>query len=61
MKRLLTVAETAEYLGRTEGAIRKLILRREISFVKHGRVIRLDVRELDRWIDNDTVPAEPGR
>lgn len=57
MRRLLTAAEAAEYLGRTEGAVRQLVYRREIPFVKQGRVLRFDVRELDRWIDDHTVDA----
>lgn len=54
-KRLLTVTEAATYLGRTEGAMRKLIYRREIPFVKDGRTVRLDVVELDAWIDERRV------
>jgi excisionase family DNA binding protein len=56
--RLMPIREAAGYLGLTEGALRKLVERRGIPFVRIGkRAIRLDVRELDRWIADNTSPA----
>ena len=53
--RLLTVKQTAEYLGRSVSAIYKLRARREIACVIHGRNLRFDRIELDRWIQNGKV------
>lgn len=55
--RLLPVADAAVYLGMTESALRQAMYRRDIPFVKSGRSVRLDRRELDRWIDQHTVEA----
>ena len=54
-RRLLTVKEASSYLGRSEAAIYHLVARREISVVRHGRNLRFDVKELDRWIEGDRV------
>jgi excisionase family DNA binding protein len=54
--RLLTVAEAAEYLGRPgASSIYHLVYRKEIPCVTHGRNLRFDVRELDKWIERDKV------
>jgi len=55
VKRLLTVKEAAAYLGRSPSALYKLVARHEISCVRHGRNLRFDVRELDRWIESDKI------
>lgn len=55
-KRLLSVKEAAAYLGRKSvSSIYHLVARREIPCVKHGRNLRFDVKELDRWIEGDRV------
>lgn len=56
-KRLVAAAEAAEYIGVTEAAIRSLAYRRTIPFVHVGRLLRFDLRALDRYIDANTVPA----
>ena len=42
--------EAAEYLRRTEGAIRKLVLRRAIPFHKPGGRLLFVKSEIDQWI-----------
>jgi len=49
-KRLLTVAEAAEYMGRTENAMRQLIHKKLIPVVRFGRNIRIDIRDLEAII-----------
>ncbi len=49
--RLLTVKQTAEYLGRTVSAIRQLIYKRKLPVIRIDRAIRIDVQDLDRLID----------
>jgi excisionase family DNA binding protein len=48
---LLTVEEAAKYLGRSARAVRHLIATGSLPVVREGRSIRLDRRELDRWIE----------
>lgn len=50
-QRLLTVPEAAEYLRRTPRALRHLIAAGSVPAVRQGRSVRLDRRELDRWIE----------
>ncbi len=49
-KKLLTVKETAVYLGRSVEAVEHLIARREIPAVRVGRRVHVPVDDLDRWI-----------
>lgn len=56
--RLFDIPAAAAYLGMTAEALRKKVERRQIPFVRIGkRAVRLDRRELDRWIDDHTVEA----
>jgi excisionase family DNA binding protein len=54
-RRLLTVKETAAYIGRTEQAVQHLIHKRELIVVRGGRRVHLDRADLDRWIDANKV------
>lgn len=49
-KRLLTVREAADYLGRTEQAMRQLIHKKLVPVIRFGRNVRLDIRDLDAII-----------
>ena len=49
--RLMTVEQAATYLGRTREAVQHLIAERRIPVVRSDRRVFLDVRDLDRWID----------
>ena len=53
--RLLTAAEAAAYLGRSERAVRQLIFKRQIPVVKIGRNVRIDRRDLDTLIMENRV------
>jgi excisionase family DNA binding protein len=53
--RLLTAEQAATYIGRTPGAMRQLIYRREIPVVRIGRNVRIDMRDLDKMIDDNKV------
>ena len=52
--RYLTVDEAAEYIRRSEDAVRKLVSKQAIPFKKHGRCVRFDIHELDGWMANGT-------
>jgi excisionase family DNA binding protein len=54
-KRLLKVAEAAEYLGLGIDTIYKKAAMREIPSVKIGRALRFDVRALDLYIQQNTI------
>jgi excisionase family DNA binding protein len=49
--RLLTIKDAASYLSCAVWAIRELIWKREIPFVKIGRRYLIDRTDLDQFID----------
>lgn len=50
-KRLLTVKETAIYLGRSVPSIRELIWAGKLTIVREGRRMHCDIYDLDKWIE----------
>jgi hypothetical protein len=54
-KRLYTLKEGAEYLGRSEWGMRDLIWNRMIPVVKSngGRKIFIDIVDLDAYVENN--------
>jgi excisionase family DNA binding protein len=56
--RLLTVEQAAAYIGRSKEAVQHMTAARKIPVVRDGRRVFLDVKVLDRWIDQNTEPAE---
>ena len=51
--RLLTAKQAGEYIGRSEQALRHMIFQRDIPTVRKGRNVRIDRKDLDRWIENN--------
>jgi excisionase family DNA binding protein len=49
--RLLSVREAAEYLGRTQKALRHMVANGTIPAVREGSLVHLDRADLDRWIE----------
>lgn len=54
-KRLYTISETAEYLGRTVWSVRELIWKGELPAVRVGRRIHLDIYDLDEFIEKNKM------
>ena len=62
MQRLLSVHETAERLGLKPGTIRAWLLRRKnLSFVRCGRAVRIPAEVVERFIATNTVRARQPR
>ena len=55
-KRLLNVKQAAQYLGLAVDTVYKKARLRELPFVKVGRSLRFDVKELDRFIEQNAKP-----
>lgn len=55
MERLLTVEETAAYLGLSKLTVYDWISKRKIEYVKVGRLVKFDQRVLAKWIAQHTV------
>ena len=58
LPRLLNVNEVAEVLGVNVRHVRRLVFEGRIPYLKWGRLVRFDPREIDRWL---RVSCEPHR
>ena len=54
-KRLYSIPEAGEYLGRTPWAIREMIWKGKLPAVRDGLRILLDINDLDCWIEANKV------
>lgn len=55
MAKYLTVLETAEYLNTSERFVRRLIAERRIAFHRVGRHVRVDVADLEAFVQAGRV------
>lgn len=55
VRRLLNVREAAQYLGIEVDTVYKKSRLREVPCVKVGRALRLDVKALERYIEQHTI------
>jgi excisionase family DNA binding protein len=53
--RLLTVPQAAEFLGRTDKAIRQLVHKKTIPVVRIDRAIRIDRRDLEALVEQNRI------
>lgn len=49
---LLTIKEASDFLNVKISRLRTAILTREIPFLKVGRLVRFDKKDLIKWIDS---------
>ena len=54
-KRLYSIPEAGEYLGRSPWAVREMIWKGKLPAVGDRRRILLDVNDLDHWIEVNKV------
>ena len=52
-KRLYSIPEASQYLGRTVWSIREMIYAGKIPYIRDGRRMLLDIHDMDRWIENN--------
>jgi hypothetical protein len=50
MEKYLTIFELSDYIKRTPGSIRNLVLRRKIPYRKPAGRLLFDREEIDRWV-----------
>ena len=50
-KRLLDVRAAGEYLGVSAWTVRELVWKGDLVSVKVGRLVRVDIRDLDSFIE----------
>jgi len=49
-RRLLTAQEAATYLALSEREVYNMIANKELTDVRHGRRLMVDIRDLEQWI-----------
>lgn len=52
-KRLYSIPEAGQYLGRTLWSIREMIYAGKIPYIRDGRRMLLDIEDMDSWIENN--------
>jgi len=52
-KRLYSIPEAGQYLGRTVWAVREMIYAGKIPYIRDGRRMLLDIGDMDSWIENN--------
>lgn len=55
MPRFVKIAQAAEFIGRTEKAVRGLVARRQIPFIRDGRTILFDLKALETHFTKKSV------
>ena len=57
LPRLMTVEQTADYIGRTKSAVEKMVFRNELNgcVVRRDRRVFIDRIALDKWIETHRV------
>ncbi len=61
MRKLIGVAEAANYTGLSIHTVYTMVSQRRIPHVKVGRLVKFDVPMLDAWIQRNTVMPMPLR
>ena len=57
VRTLLTVDQVAAATGWKPSTVRDKVLRRQIEYIKVGRLVRFRAETIERLIDQGTVPA----
>jgi excisionase family DNA binding protein len=57
MSRLLTVVQAAEHMNTTPRFVRRLIAERRIAYTKVGRMVRLELADVEAFIAAGRVEA----
>lgn len=54
-KRFLGITELAQYLGIAKGTVYVWVCHRKIPFLKVGRLVKFDVRKIEKWLEENSV------
>ena len=55
LKRLIDIKELSEYIGITEGIACVWVCHKKIPYVKVGRLVKFDLRDIDTWVDKRKI------
>ena len=54
---LMSIEQLAQRLGITVRHVRRLVAERRVPYLKVGRLVRFDTRELTEWLDSRRRPS----
>jgi len=54
-KRFLGIEEASEYLGLTKGTLYGWVCHKKIPYLKIGRLVKFDLREIEPWLKDKRV------
>ena len=57
-KRLFAIREAAQYLGRTENAVREMVWKGKLPSIRADRRVMIDIRDLEKWVETNRVNLE---
>jgi excisionase family DNA binding protein len=57
VQRLVDIDAVAVYLSLTPAAVSHMVQRHQIPFVRLGRRVRFDLRQIDRWVERQQFEA----
>lgn len=52
-KRLYSINEALFYLGRSEWALREMLWAGKLPYIKDGKRILQDIKDMDSWIESN--------
>ncbi len=53
--RLLSIDQAAEYMGLSKRTLYRMVSQRRLPFLKIGRLVKLDLDQLDKWIGKQAI------
>jgi len=56
-KRLLNIDEVSYFTGISKGTLYNWVSQRKIPFVKCNGLLRFDVEDIERWIEDNKISA----
>jgi len=54
-KRYINAKELSEYLSLPIGSLYQMTSRKQIPYVKIGRLLKFDIKDLDKWLEKKKV------
>ena len=57
-KNILTIKEIAEILSMSPSGVYQWVAAKKIPYIKVGSIIRFDRREIDKWLENNSVEVK---
>ena len=57
-RRFIDIKELEQYLGVSRNTIYSWIWLKKIPYVKMGKLVRFDLREIDIWVKGNAVTAK---